>query len=289
MHDYEYKMAGATRAVDLLNSQADKLRQDLVKARRDLTDAQRVLLNTRSELELLQLEQAACKRLLNITEQDLTKAQRALATTEEAIKQGHSAKLQEANQQLLLAALKADALAETAVTDFHELSRVSQRDPLTDTPNRTLMLDRVETAMAVAKRRGTRLALLFLDVDNFKEINDSFGHAVGDAVVQSFARRLEEAVRDSDTVSRHGGDEFLVLITDIADAADAALIALKILTALKEPSLIAGHELSLSASMGIALYPKDGLDAAALIACADKAMYISKRAGPGSFEFYRPD
>lgn len=289
MTEYEYKVASATRTVSLLDAQADKLRQELMKARRDLIEVQRELLTTRGTLERMQLEQTASKRILATTQQDLTKAQRALAETEQAIKQGHSNQLQEANQQLLLAALKAEAVAETAVTHFDELTRVSQRDPLTDTPNRTLMLDRVETALVIARRRGTRAALLFLDVDNFKDINDSFGHAVGDAVVQLFARRLEAVVRDSDTVSRHGGDEFLVLITDIVDRADVALIAVKILTSLKAPSFIASHELNLSASLGIAVYPDDSDDALALIACADKAMYASKRAGAGSFEFYRPN
>lgn len=287
MTENEYKIASATRTVNLLDAQADRLRQELDKVRRDLTAAQRELFNTRSELERIQLEQIASKRILTCTQQDLTKAQRALAATEEAIKQGQTGQLQEANQQLLMAALKAEAEVEVAVTHLDELSRVSQRDPLTDTPNRTLMLDRVETALVVAKRRGTRIALLFLDVDNFKKINDTFGHVVGDGVVQLFARRLEAAVRDSDTVSRHGGDEFLVLITDVADSSDVALIAVKILTSLKAPSFIDDHELNLSASLGIAIYPDDAQDAMALIACADKAMYTSKRAGAGSFEFYR--
>lgn len=287
MADYEYQRANATRTVCLLEGQADQLRNELIKMRRELTGAQRELANAQRDLERVRLELIASQRTLQFTQQDLSKARRALAKTEQSVKANQTAQLQEVNEQLLIAALKAEALAETAVANLDELARVSQRDPLTDTPNRTLMLDRVETAISTAKRRGTHLAIFFLDIDNFKSINDSFGHSVGDAVVQLFARRLEEVVRDSDTVSRHGGDEFLVLISDLTQIPDVALIAVKMLAALSRPTFIEGHELELSASIGIAVYPEDGTDSLTLISRADAAMYASKRAGSGSFEFYR--
>jgi diguanylate cyclase len=127
---------------------------------------------------------------------------------------------------------------------------------------------------------------LFLDLDEFKRVNDTFGHAVGDAVVQSVARRLQSVVLHSDTVSRHGGDEFLVLMAEIAQACDVALVCKEILTRLAAPSRIGDHLISLSASIGIALFPEDGDDAGTLITRADAAMYNCKKQGGGNFAFY---
>jgi GGDEF domain-containing protein len=118
------------------------------------------------------------------------------------------AQLRDVNEQLVLSALQAETIADTAVSNLSELARSSQRDTLTNTPNRALMLDRLESAIAFARRHATRSALLFIDLDDFKGINDSLGHGVGDEVIKLAARRLEAAVRASDTVSRHGGDEF---------------------------------------------------------------------------------
>jgi len=192
----------------------------------------------------------------------------------------------EANEQLALAALHAESVAETAVSELGALARSSQRDPLTKLPNRLLMLDRLENAIATARRHETRIAVLFIDLDNFKRINDTFGHSIGDEALKLAARRLQSAVRDSDTVSRHGGEEFLVLLPDISQAADAAAIAQKLLAALAAPARAGEHRLHLSASVGITIYPEDAEDAQTLISRADAAMYRSKRRGPGGFEFY---
>ena len=194
--------------------------------------------------------------------------------------------LAEANEQLVLAALHAESVAETAVSELGELARSGQRDPLTNLPNRVLMLDRLESAIATARRRETRIAVLFIDLDNFKHINDTFGHAAGDEALKLASRRLQSAVRDSDTVSRHGGEEFLVLLPDISQAADAASIAQKLLDALAAPARAGVHRLHLSASVGITIYPEDAEDAQTLIDRADAAMYQSKRRGPGGFGFY---
>lgn len=196
------------------------------------------------------------------------------------------AELREANEQLILAALHAETVAENAVTHLDELAHSSQHDALTGTPNRALMLDRMENAIAFANRHGTRIGVLFLDLDEFKQINDTLGHAVGDGVVQLVARRLEAQVRQSDTVSRHSGDEFLVLLAEIAQPSDAALVAEKILAALTAPTWVDNHLISLSASIGIALFPDDGTDAATLIRSADTAMYSCKRRGGSNFQFY---
>jgi diguanylate cyclase (GGDEF)-like protein len=194
--------------------------------------------------------------------------------------------LAEANEQLALAALHAESVAETAVSELGELARSGQRDALTNLPNRLLMLDRLENAIATARRHETRIAVLFIDLDNFKRINDTLGHAIGDEALKLAARRLQSAVRDSDTVSRHGGEEFLVLLTDISQAADAASIAQKLQASLAAPARAGEHRLHLSASVGITIYPEDAEDAQTLISRADAAMYRSKRRGPGGFEFY---
>lgn len=185
--------------------------------------------------------------------------------------------LREANEQLLLAALQADSIAEAAVSNFGELARSSQRDALTDTPNRALMRDRLQSALLLAQRERTRAAVLFIDLDDFKRINDTLGHAVGDAVLQLVARRLEASVRQSDTVSRHGGDEFLVLLGKVSSAGDARQVVEKMLATLAEPADVGGHLLRLRASVGVAVYPEDGADADTLIRHADGAMYRAKR------------
>ncbi len=120
---------------------------------------------------------------------------------------------------------------------------LAEHDALTDLPNRLLLNDRLARAIALARRYGRRLAVLFLDCDRFKHINDTLGHAIGDQVLRSVARRLTTCVRESDTVSRHGGDEFLILLSEVDQPEDAGLIAEKIVTSIAEPHHVAGHEL----------------------------------------------
>lgn len=217
---------------------------------------------------------------------ELLRLRRAVAQARRQFSGTRGVQLRDANEQLVLCALQAETIADTAVTDLSELTRASQRDALTDTPNRALMLDRLESAIAFARRHATRIALIFVDLDNFKVINDSLGHPVGDEVVKLAARRLESAVRGSDTVSRHGGDEFLVLLAEVADESSAARVAVKILAALAAPSIVGDHMIRLSASLGIAVYPEDGDDAEILIRRADAAMYRAKRRGSGRFALH---
>ena len=197
-----------------------------------------------------------------------------------------AAELREANEHLVLAALHAETIADKALSHLGEMTRVSQRDALTNTANRSLMVDRLNNAVALARRHGTSFAVLFIDLDDFKQINDTLGHMAGDEVLQQAARQMQAAVRDSDTVSRYGGDEFLVLLADITQPADAAKVAAKILRALAEPIHADDHELHLSASIGIALYPNDADDTPTLISRADAAMYCSKRRQRGGFMLY---
>ncbi len=191
--------------------------------------------------------------------------------------------LLEANENLVVTALQAQTDAERAGQALNEVSHSAEHDALTQLPNRVLLLDRLVHAIATAKRHRGRLALLFLDLDNFKQINDTLGHAVGDEVLKLVAHCLASSVREADTVSRHGGDEFLILVTEVRQASDAALVAAKVIAALDAPSRVGGHVFYLKASIGISIYPEDGEDAATLIDRADTAMYRAKRDGLDSF------
>ncbi|MBQ5961931.1 EAL domain-containing protein [Massilia sp. ZL223] len=170
-----------------------------------------------------------------------------------------------------------------------KMKHLAQHDFLTGLPNRVLLNDRITQATVSAKRSNTCPALLFLDLDKFKHINDSLGHAIGDHLLQAVAGRLLDCVRSSDTVSRHGGDEFVVLLADERRPQDAALAAEKILIAISTPFLLDGHQLHTSTSIGISVFPLDGLDAAALLKNADTAMYHAKERGRNAYQFFRHD
>jgi diguanylate cyclase (GGDEF)-like protein/PAS domain S-box-containing protein len=159
-------------------------------------------------------------------------------------------------------------------------------DSLTDLPNRLLFHDRLMLAMAHARRYRHMLAVVFIDLDRFKLINDTLGHAVGDLLLQAVAQRLTNRLREGDTVSRFGGDEFTVLLPEIHTADDAANAARKILDALREPFVLEGRELHVSGSLGVSLYPADGTDPDTLMQNADAALYHSKEHGRNTFQFY---
>ena len=169
-----------------------------------------------------------------------------------------------------------------AVTEEGEAARhAAVHDSLTGLPNRTLFNDRLELGLAQAKRHGRILAVMFLDLDDFKDINDSYGHDVGDSTLKTIAERLKNNMRAEDTVSRHGGDEFLYLLMEIHEAQDAALVAKKIIGLVRAPFEIRVRERiicpNIGASIGIAIYPQDGDTADILIKSADEAMYRAKR------------
>ena len=157
-------------------------------------------------------------------------------------------------------------------------------DQLTGLPNRWLLEDRFRQTLLAARRGGSAFALLMLDLDGFKEINDRLGHLAGDRLLRQVARRLREAVRDSDTVARTGGDEFVVLLTPAQNRADAEVIAGRVLGGVAAPTHIAGHAITVRASVGVAMFPQNGRDIDALTKAADQAMYAAKCAGGGRFE-----
>lgn len=167
-----------------------------------------------------------------------------------------------------------------------ELLHLANHDALTHLPNRSLLLDRLSQALVYANRSDDQIAVLVIDLDRFKNINDSLGHDVGDRIIMEVGRRLAACVKDGDTVARVGGDEFVVLRPDVSREDAVAILARQILEALARPMVIAGHEFYPTASIGIGMYPKDGKDSQALLKNADTAMYRAKEAGRNNFQFY---
>jgi diguanylate cyclase (GGDEF)-like protein/PAS domain S-box-containing protein len=167
-----------------------------------------------------------------------------------------------------------------------QLEHLAQYDPLTDLPNRSLLDDRLAVAVAQAQRAGTRIAVLYLDLDQFKNVNDSFGHSTGDHLLKEVGRRLTSTVRESDTVSRQGGDEFVILLREIVSDEATALVAEKLIRAMSSPVRIGNVELMVSISIGIASFPDDGNSGEALLRKADAALYAAKETGRNCYRFY---
>jgi diguanylate cyclase (GGDEF)-like protein/PAS domain S-box-containing protein len=179
-----------------------------------------------------------------------------------------------------------DVSAARAMTQ--QIAHSAEHDFLTGLPNRVLLNDRVNQAIALASRHMRKVAVLFLDLDGFKHINDSLGHAVGDKLLQSIGNRLVNCVRGADTVSRQGGDEFVVLLSEAERSEDAAITARRMLHSVAEAHSVDGHDLHVTASIGLSIYPDDGLDAETLIKNADTAMYQAKENGRQSYQFFKP-
>jgi diguanylate cyclase (GGDEF)-like protein/PAS domain S-box-containing protein len=159
-------------------------------------------------------------------------------------------------------------------------------DALTGLPNRTLLQDRLEKALASARRRKDKLALLFLDLDRFKDINDSVGHSVGDLLLQEIGERLKTWGREQDTIARLGGDEFMIMVTEVRDATDAAVAAERLMDEMTAEFVVQGHSFSVNCSLGISIFPEHGADSETLIKNADAAMYSAKENGRNNFRFF---
>jgi diguanylate cyclase (GGDEF)-like protein/PAS domain S-box-containing protein len=175
-----------------------------------------------------------------------------------------------------------------ALAMARQMTHSAEHDFLTGLPNRMLLNDRIGQAVASARRRKKQVAVLFLDIDGFKHINDSLGHPIGDKLLQSIGKRLTSAVRGADTVSRQGGDEFVVLLADLSQAEDAVVMAARILRTVAESHSIDQHDLHVTTSIGVSVYPDDGQDAETLIKNADTAMYQAKENGRQSYQFFKP-
>ncbi|HET9795394.1 MAG TPA: diguanylate cyclase [Thermoanaerobaculia bacterium] len=166
-----------------------------------------------------------------------------------------------------------------------ELEYRAFHDELTGLPNRALFLDRLTQAIALARRDGRKLAVMFIDLDRLKGVNDTLGHSAGDAVIRAVTERLRGCVREADTLARVGGDEFTLLIPEITDEADAVTVAAKTLASVAEPFPIRGREVAITTSIGIGFYPRDGGDPESLMACADRALYRAKETGRNRYRF----
>lgn len=232
-----------------------------------------------ADLDRLQTQVAAARTRLVQLLQDAMRATAPLDASQAAV-------LLEVNEELVISALRCQNDAVAVALALDDALRSAEFDVLTHLPNRHLLHERFDWALAAAKRHHSRLALLFLDINHFKQINDRQGHAVGDRVLQRVAGVLVAAVREVDTVCRYGGDEFVILLNEISQPDDAARVARKLAAALAVPALAGDQLLPLSASIGISLYPDDGQDTDTLIGRADVAMYHAKRHGLGSFAFH---
>jgi diguanylate cyclase (GGDEF)-like protein len=166
------------------------------------------------------------------------------------------------------------------------LAYKANHDELTDLPNRALFNDRLYVAMNKANRNKSAIALFFLDIDFFKQINDQYGHDVGDAILQRFAQRLKESLRAADTLARIGGDEFMIILEENKELTTSKIVAGKIIAAMKEPIVLGDSSLNISTSIGIAIYPNDAKSAEELVKNADMAMYKAKDAGRNNFKFF---
>ena len=174
-------------------------------------------------------------------------------------------------------------LHEYARSAANSLEILAQQDPLTGLGNRRLLTKRISAAMANARRTKSAMAVVYLDLDGFKAINDTSGHGVGDALLKQVARRLESVVREEDTVARVGGDEFMIALWHVANARDVVIVAAKVVEIISEPYLIEGRNLVVTTSVGVGVYPVHGEDAEALMKSADTALYAAKRAGKNAF------
>ncbi len=197
----------------------------------------------------------------------------------EEVVAARTGELEAANKGLRQAKDSAENAAE-------KMTRQAYHDALTGLPNRALINDRLSAAISTARDDGNRLALLFLDLDRFKVINDSLGHAVGDQLLVEIGRRLTQCVRSEDTVARFGGDEFMVLLRSVNEPEDAGRVARKILDTLAEPILCHGHELYVTTSVGITIYPDDGKDNTELMRNADVSMYRAKEKGRNNYQYW---
>jgi len=256
--------------------------EQAVVSRTESVDRREQVVDRREEIAD-QREESATLR------EKVLRAQEETARVKVELNAHHETQLREANENLVVATVRAQMMAEAAEEAAARMAHMAQHDFLTGLPNRSLLTDRLAQAMALARRHDKKVALMYLDLDHFKHINDSLGHAVGDQLLQSAARRLQACVRLSDTVCRQGGDEFVVLLTEVQTVRDACLTAEKLLSVMAEPHLIDSHRLHVTPSIGISLYPDHGEDIETVVQNADIAMYHAKRSGRNTYRVFAPE
>ncbi|MEO8409675.1 MAG: EAL domain-containing protein [Propionivibrio sp.] len=242
----------------VLRQENAELRQEVAKLRQEASDV--------------------CREAANLNEQ--------AAQAQANIHSRTEGRLREANTSLVLAGIRAQSLTEAAEESTVRMTYMAEHDFLTGLPNRSLLTARLTQSIALAQRHDQRVAVLYMDLDRFKHINDSLGHAVGDRLLQAVAQRLQTCVRVSDTVCRQGGDEFLIVLAVVAGLHDAETAAEKLIKAMAAPFMIDQNRLHLTLSIGISIYPDDGKDAQTLVRNADNAMYHAKRSGRNTYQAF---
>ncbi len=260
-------------------------RRQLIEAREDTADHREIAADRREAV--VQAREGQARR----RERRIAAREKAIASTEaeQSMTEDQMIRLQQANANLVIATIESRELAEQVQIAQVELDHLAHHDPLTGLPNRMLLYDRLAQAISLAQRSGKQFAVLFMDLDAFKHINDSLGHGVGDQLLQSVGKRLLGCVRQSDTICRQGGDEFVALLIDIDHPEDAALAVRKMHAAIAEPHHIDQCSLHVTASIGISIYPDDGMDAETLIKHADTAMYHAKDMGRNTYAFFEQE
>jgi diguanylate cyclase (GGDEF)-like protein len=253
-------------------------REALVSAREQAAD--------QCDVQLRQREQALGRRHELLAQHD---SDRRDAARMKRVLQRHIVRLRQANAHLVIATLGAQVMTEEVQRAKDDMGHMAHHDFLTNLPNRLLLMERMAQAIAMARRQGTRMAVLFIDLDRFKVINDSLGHAIGDLLLQAVGQRLLSVIRTTDTASRQGGDEFVVLLSEVANERAVSDLADKLCRTLAEPFQLDGETAHIGGTIGISMYPDDGEEAETLIRNADVAMYHGKHSGRSCCYFYRPE
>ncbi len=277
----EQAVARSAESVFMRENSADR-REEVADRREDAADLREETADLREETADLREEVATLRDKAIRDNEDAAYAKAVLGARTEA-------QLREANERLLVAMVNAQAMTVTAEQATEKMSYMAEHDFLTGLPNRALLTDRLSQSIAFALRHGKKVALMYLDLDHFKHINDSLGHEVGDQLLQSVAKRLQACVRLYDTVSRQGGDEFVVLLPEVDERQDATLIAQKLIETMAQPHVVRGHSLHVTLSIGISLYPDDGKEVETLVRNADTAMYQAKKNGRNKYQMFTPD
>jgi diguanylate cyclase (GGDEF)-like protein len=278
MNEDSSDVASAAEKAMSIREQSLTTREELAQARGKTADQRDDVAEAREQ------EMDMRETLISWREKIILQAESTKAMDETLLFQ-----LRQANEHLVVTTIQSQQMTEQIQKVNDQMGHLAHHDPLTGLPNRILLKQRLLLAIALAQRRNTTLALLFLDLDNFKHINDSLGHEIGDQLLQSVAQRLTKCVRNTDTISRQGGDEFVILLPEDNVAEDAALTAKKIVEELSLPHFLGGHEMHVTTSIGISIYPEDAQDTDMLIKNADTAMYQAKAKGRNNYQFFKSD
>ncbi len=273
---------------DLREEAADQ-RQDTADLQQNVAELQQATADLRQEAADQRQASADQREEVADLREEAADQREEAASAKAKLSAKTQAQLREVNERLVVATVHAQTMTEAAEQATVQMSYMAEHDFLTGLPNRSLLTDRLAQSIALAQRHGKKVALMYLDLDHFKHINDSLGHAVGDQLLLSAAKRLQATVRLSDTVSRHGGDEFVVLLPEVDDLQEVVLTAEKLIAAMAKPHRVSGHRLHVTLSIGISLYPDDGKNIEEVVRNADTAMYQAKMNGRNNYRVFIPE